>query len=319
MITVELKAFIDESGTHDGRLTTMAGLLGRADRWLEFKQKWRSILIRDGLPYIHAIDLKQGRKAFKDKTKWPFPRRLALAQELGKLTEDHALCSLSVLLNKADYDAAYIAGEKDLRKRRSVIDSKYGVCARVYLSMLAELVERYGGPDAQVTVIFEAGAKNQGAAQTIVDDMHNVAPERARFINPTIGYAPKDQCPGVQAADCLVYPVYVQERDGIADFSDLEPGFPEGLPLPQVTHFRAPIRPQTLRDLREGQIAMGGLRRRLGRYWSQLDGFPKDWTVQPLEIGGFLLMPPRPQQPQPEAASPPETDEPIGFVRLECE
>src|SRR5262252_1626158 len=104
--------------------------------------------------------------------------------------------------------------------------------------MLAELVERYGGPDAQVTVIFEAGAKNRGAPQTIVDNMRDVAPERARFINPTIGYAPKDECPGVQAADCLVYPVYVQERDGIAEVSDLEPGFPESLPLPEVTHFR---------------------------------------------------------------------------------
>src|SRR6266566_5422628 len=115
MTTVELKAFIDESGTHGSGLTVMAGWLGYADRWAEFESKWRSILIRHGLSYIHAIDMKQGKKAFKDKIKWPFPRRLKLAKELGQLTEDHTLCSLSVLLSNADYDAAYIGGDKDLR------------------------------------------------------------------------------------------------------------------------------------------------------------------------------------------------------------
>jgi|SRR5208282_1272457 len=315
MTTVELKAFIDESGTHGSGLTVMAGWLGYADRWAEFEPKWRSILTRHGLPYIHA-----GKKAFTDKIKWPFPRRLELAKQLGQLTEDHTLCSLSVLLSNADYDAAYIGGDKDLRKHRSAVDSKYGVCARVYLSMLAELVERYAGLDGQVTVVFEAGAKGQNAIQTILADMYDVAPDRARFISPTIGFALKDQSPGVQAADCLAYPVYVQEHAGIAEVSDLEKGFPESLPRVGMTHLRAPITVTTLRDLKEGQIAMGGLRRRLGRYWSQLDGFPKGWTVQPLEVGGFVLMPRRPvQQPQLGDVSPPETDEPVAVVHLECE
>ena len=317
--TIELKAFVDESGTHGSGLTVMAGWLGYAKRWAEFEPKWKSILIRHGLPYIHAIDLKQRKKAFKDKLKWPFPRRLALAKELGQLTEDHTLCSLSVILGSSDYDAAYIGGDKDLRKHRSAIDSKYGVCARVYLSMLAELAERYAGLDAQVTVIFEAGAKGQNAIQTIFDDMYDVAPDRARFINPTIGFALKDQSPGVQAADCLAYPVYVQERAGTVDVGDLGGRFPENLPRAGMMHLRAPITVKTLSDLKEGQIGMSGLRRRHGRYWVQLDGFPTDWTLQSLEVGGSVLIPPRSaQQPQLEVSSPPETDGPIGFVHLEC-
>jgi hypothetical protein len=319
MTTIELKAFIDESGTHGSGLTVMAGWLGHADRWVEFDKRWRSVLIQRGLPYIHAIDLKQGRRAFKDKTRWPLPRRIALVVELGKLAEDHALCSLSVLLSSADYEAVYIGGDKDFRKHRSAADSKYGVCARVYLSMLSELVERYAGPDGQVTVVFEAGAKGQNAIQTILADMYDVAPDRARFINPTKGFARKALSPGVQAADCLAYPVYVHEHGGTAEISGLDEGFPESLPQTGMAHLRAPIRVKTLRDLKEGQIAMSYHRRRLGRHWVQLDGFPRGWAVQPLEIGGFVLTPPRPPQPRPEAASPPETDEPVGFVRLECE
>jgi hypothetical protein len=80
MTTIELKAFVDESGTHGSGLTAMSGWLGYADRWAGFEAKWRSILAVHGLRYIHAIDLKQGKKAFKDKIKWPFPRRLELAK-----------------------------------------------------------------------------------------------------------------------------------------------------------------------------------------------------------------------------------------------
>jgi hypothetical protein len=323
MTTVELKAFIDESGTHGAGLTTvMAGWLGYADRWVDFDRQWRSRCLRDGLPYIHAIDLKHGRRVFKDKIKWPFPRRLTLAKELGELTEQATICSLSVILKKSDYDAVYIGGDKKLRKHRDAVESKYGICARCFLSILAELAERYGGSDAQVTAIFEAGAKGQNVVQTILADMYDVAPDRACFINPTIGFALKEQSPGVQAADCLAYPVYVQESAGIADVSNLEEGWPDTLSAPgsPPTHLRAAIGSQGLRDIREGQIAMGGLRRRLGRYWSRLDGFPKGWTAQPLELGGFVLMPPRPAPPSQQAdVLSPGTDEPIGFVRLECE
>jgi hypothetical protein len=318
---IHLKSFVDESGTHQSGYTVLSGWLGYADRWAALEPKWRSILTVHGLPYIHAVDLKQGRRAFKDKAKWPFPRRLALAQELGSLTEQHTLCSLSVLLKDSDYDAIYIGDDRQMRKHRSAIDSKYGVCARVYLSMLAELVERYAGSDAQVTVIFEAGAKGQGAIQTILSDMYDIAPGRARFINPTIGFALKAQSPGVQAADCLAYPVYVQEQAGIADISDLEEGWPEKLAHTptEMMHLRVPVRPETLKDLKDGQTAVGGLRRRFGRYWSHLDGFPKGWQAIPLRsIEGFVLDPSTPAgQPRQSGEPGPETPEPDHYVHLE--
>jgi hypothetical protein len=177
---------------------------------------------------------------------------------LGQLTEENALCSLSVLLRNIDYDAAYIGYSKDLRKHRDATESKYAVCARVFLSMLSELTERYAGPNAQVTVVFEAGVRGQNAVQTILADMYDVAPDRARFINPTIGFALKDQSPGVQAADCLMYPVYVQEHAGIVDFSELGDDFPDSLRAGETPHLRIPITPATLTDIRKGQIAMGG-------------------------------------------------------------
>jgi hypothetical protein len=225
-----------------------------------------------------------------------------------------------VLLRNHDYDIHYLGGDHKLRKHRSALDSKYGVCSRLFVSMLADMVERYGGDDCQVHLIVEAGAKNQGAVQLLVGGMYDIAPDRARFISPYVTYAEKRLSPGVQAADLLVYPGYVLERENRVEVDKLYEGFPDDLPREEVTSFRAQITPQTLVDLKSGQIELGGLRRRLGRHWSHLDGFPKGWTAQPLELGGFVLAPPRSSRlPQQEAGSHPERPEPIGFVHLECE
>jgi hypothetical protein len=104
MAFVELVAYADESGTHAGSgLTVMAGWVAYAERWHELEQKWRTMLVRNGLPFIHAIDLKQGKGQFKDKRKWPEPRRTALGGEASQLVVDHALFSLSVILRDRDY------------------------------------------------------------------------------------------------------------------------------------------------------------------------------------------------------------------------
>jgi hypothetical protein len=316
---VELKAFIDEAGTHGGSAyTVMAGWVGHAERWVEFEAKWRELLTRNGLTHIHALDLRQGRGQFKDKSRWPKWRRNNLAEVFGTLAPQYALFSLSVLLRNSDYDQHYIGADRKLRKRRAQIDSKYGVCLRVFMSALAKMVRRYSGEDAQVTLVLEAGHANGGAAQQILADMYDIVPDHARFISPSVVYVQKRRSPSVQAADVLAYPVYVLERDGQADVSDI-PGFPDNLPLAEVTSFRIPITVETLNDVKTGQLAMAEHRRHLGRYWSQLDGFPVGWTAQPLRsVDCFVLTPPPPsRQSQQGGEQRPETPEPAHYVHLE--
>jgi hypothetical protein len=143
------------------------------------------------------------------------------------------------------------------------------------MSLLADLVERYGGSESQVSLVLEAGHANSGAAQRILIDMYDVAGDRARFIAPVIGYAIKNLSPGVQAADLLAYPLFVAERENMAEIANLELGFPDTLPHDLITNFRVPVSVEILRDIKAGQIAMGGIRRRLGRHWAHLDGFPE--------------------------------------------
>lgn len=101
MTAVQLTAYADEAGTHEeSAYTVMAGWVGYAERWAEFEPRWKSLLLRNGIPYIHAVDLKHGKKKFTDRVRWPEHRRLALAQEAGQLAFDHSLFSHTVLLKK---------------------------------------------------------------------------------------------------------------------------------------------------------------------------------------------------------------------------
>jgi hypothetical protein len=318
MPVIGLTVYADEAGTHDGSgFTIMAGWVGYAQRWADFDSKWQILLDRNNLPYIHGKDLRQGTGPFKDKLRWPPAKRAELGNAAIELAQMYALFGLSVVLKNSDYDRYYIGADRRLRKHRAAIDSKYGVCARSFISVLAEFIERYAGADGQVHLVLEDGHKNSGAARDILRDFRYVAPDRARFINPHVTYVAKRDSPGVQAADLAAYPDYILERDGRAEIQDIEPGFPDTLPRGGAARFRAAISSDILQGIKSGQIDMAGLRRRFGRHWSQLHGFPRGWSVASLKSnpGQFLLVPPLSGSIAPTGS---RTPEPEHSVRLRC-
>jgi Protein of unknown function (DUF3800) len=296
----QFTAFIDESGTHDGsKLTVMAALVGRAEDWEVFEAAWRAILLRDGLEYIHGKDLWQGTAQFKDKGKWPFERRYKLGEELCDLYSEKAAYGLVILLNNSEYDQFYIAGDKKLRKHRHPIDSKYGICCRVCLSMVARIMQKYGsiGED-QVRLVFEGGHKNGGAAETILEEMYSLAPVLSQYLGPDITFAPKKNTPGVQAADLLAYPTFALERDEKASFTDFENGFPfDDSGLGGFKTFRAPVRPVTLEEIKLGQKRLYQIRQvaKLRRSTS----WEGEWETRELHSSdGVVLVPPPDQEDQ---------------------
>ena len=252
-----LLAYLDESGTHGGSpLTVMAGWVGRVERWRELDGKWGALLRRplphrQPLTHIHGKELRDGSKQFKG---WPVEERRQLAMAASGMAQEHSLFSISVLLNNNDYDNIYIGADGALRKHRAAIDSKYGVCFRVFLSLVTRILERHE-PNETVQLVLEAGHANGGAAEEIYSSMQNIAPNLARFVSG-ITYARKKESPGVQAADLLAYPIFVTERDGTAEYSDVDLTIDRPLPRDQTVNYRVPIQRQTLIDIKIGQIAI---------------------------------------------------------------
>lgn len=124
----------------------------------------------------------------------------------------------------------------------------------MFLSLITRILERHE-PSEIIQLVLEAGHANGGAAEEIFAAMRKIAPDLARFVSG-ISYARKKETPGVQAADLLAYPVFVTERDGTAEYSDIELTIDRPLPRDQIVNYRVSIQPQTLRDIKIGQIAI---------------------------------------------------------------
>ena len=170
------------------------------------------------------------------------------------MAQEHSRFSISVLLTNNDYQEIYIGADRALRKHRAAIDSKYGVCFRVFLSLVTRILDRHE-PNETVHFVIEAGHSNGGAAEEIFAGMEKIAPDLARYVSG-ITYVWKKQSPGVQAADMLAYPVFVTERDETAEYSDIDLTVDAPLPRDRIVNYRVPIRPETLADIKMGQIAI---------------------------------------------------------------
>jgi hypothetical protein len=229
---------------------------GFDDQWRDFDRQWAAVLRqpfphRGPISHIHGKELRQGTKQFKG---WPLHERQQLAMAASGLAQRYSDFSISVLLENSDYDRIYIGADRALRKHRDAIDSKYGVCFRVFLSLVTRILDRHY-PSETVKIVVEAGHSNGGAAEEIFSGMEKIAPDLARFVS-AITYVRKRESAGVQAADMLAYPVFVLERDGEPEFSDIDLTVGEPLPKIEKANYRVPVRPETLVDIKTGQIAI---------------------------------------------------------------
>lgn len=85
--------------------------------------------------------------------------------------------------------------------------------------------------------------------------IEEIAPDLARHVS-SITYVRKKESPGVQAADLLAYPVFVTDRDGTAEYPDIDLTIDAPLPRDRIVNYRVPIRPETLANIKVGQIVI---------------------------------------------------------------
>jgi hypothetical protein len=262
---MELIAYLDEAGTHGGSsLTVLAGWVADVDRWVSFDAASAGLLARNGLTHVHGTELMGGKGPFKG---WPRDRRATLSGEIAEICLKHTLFGIVCLLDNAEYDRVYIGDNAEMRKKRSALDSKYGVCFRTAISLIPRLVERASLVDgSSLKIILEDGHQNVGAAPEIFRAFNELADEPIRSLLKEVKVDQKRASYGLQAADMLAYPAWRGETDGTLVHRDID-YFAEDAPLalPVGAPFRVPIRPDTLTDLRTGTLALPQYRRQLRR------------------------------------------------------
>jgi hypothetical protein len=208
--------------------------------------------------HVHAKDIRQGSGSFKQ---WPYERRSRLLRELlDSLAEGSDYC-LVVDLNNHEFDNHYRSPDKNERRRRGVVDSKYGVCFRVFINLITQIVEQRS-PGECFTITLETGHQNRGAAETIFAEFIKYAPEQARLITSVL-YVDKAQAIGVQAADLIAYVYFRGFNDSLLEGSvefrlpHVRAQNPPNVPTPTpnlISTYNAAITQEMLEEIRQGQI-----------------------------------------------------------------
>jgi hypothetical protein len=249
---------IDESGTHDDSpYMIMGGVVARNAQWQDHDKRFGKLLKNNGLTYFHAEEMRNNRNEYKN---WSDYSKIELASRINKVQEKTTLFRFATYLNKSDYEREYKSLPGLTRIQH---DTKYGICYRLSLCFVVEMLERtFGTKEFEVNFVLE---ENQWFADAlrIFCQIQKYVPE----IGKHLGYCipgKKKKIFGLQSADAVSYAAY--RHEAIGDHSDLllyEPDWhlkeAKQMVRSKSPVFRADAKADILRDLKEGKVALQNL------------------------------------------------------------
>jgi hypothetical protein len=193
----------DGSGSESGeRATVVACFFNSAKNWDEFDRRWRALLERFQVPYLHMREFAHSVGPF---TKWKGEEHLRreFLQEALNIIETTGCISFATLV---DSDA-FVDFERRHGQTRS-INGAYVFAARVCLSKISGWCQ-HGRLRKPVEYIFEDGDANQNVLRAIMRQDGEPEP----IFRPKISVDPQRSIVPLQAADLLAYELLKGHRD----------------------------------------------------------------------------------------------------------
>lgn len=253
---VLVTVYIDESGTHDSPLMTMAGLVGRLGQWATFDAKWKAMLAKDGIEFYHAKKMIHGQDQFRG---WSQARKEASAKQVNKIIQRHSQFGFTLVLKDDEYRDHYqMPGV--VRPRKLRLDSRYGLCFRMCLAIVPDLVRQtWSDHEIDLHFVLESGHKNYGDAERVFHEVKEDNQPNISNLLRTISSGSKREFPGLQGADVPAHVSFGFETSGDVPVVDL--GGPhmaaemmsKKSSLKKAPTFRYHIKPETLREVRRLQ------------------------------------------------------------------
>jgi hypothetical protein len=201
-------AYIDVSGGHAGSpVMVMGGYIGRLGQWQNLDRQFGLLLKRSGLTYHHTRKMFHGNGEYAG---WTRPQKIRYINKVGRIIDRNTLCGFTVRMTHEDYEKHFKAGDgpKGLR-----LDSKYGVCFRLFLSYMPRLLDR-SFQDIQLHIVLEAGDAGIGDSEVIFASYKKEAPSDLAEMVKSLTVADKKKYYGLQIADWAAYAAFHAEQDG---------------------------------------------------------------------------------------------------------
>jgi hypothetical protein len=241
--TVVLKAYFDDSGSHDqAKITSMGGFIGDVDMWEQFDDHWKPLLVAPDqapLSEFKMYDCVHGFNEFSAPL-WGFADRLRLAGKMVDVIVDTETLAIGSSVIRAHFDPL-LASDWFRHK----VPRSYYLCFEYCIQAAVNWTRRYNvafGRDERVALVFDEQTEFAPLAHELYDEYKKSDKYGDRLISISF-VSSKDLCP-LQAADLLAYGTY--------DLS-MRRYYPE------MTRSDFPVGPVFDRMMNEGVAKAGGI------------------------------------------------------------
>jgi hypothetical protein len=148
-------AHFDASGHPDDphvHYLTVAGFLASAEQWIAFERKWKKVLAKYDVPYLHMKEFSHSQGAFKGWDQEPKKqKRNQFMAELVNLVLRHLRHSFAMTISLDDYRA------NEAKHHIRTISSPLAIAGVMAIEDLVEVATAMKQPLHEIRVFFEDG------------------------------------------------------------------------------------------------------------------------------------------------------------------
>jgi hypothetical protein len=201
-LVVVLKAYMDESGVHDGSpVVTVAAYLARPRDWQAWTKRWNAA--KRPIKVFHAVDAQNLEGEFKGREK---DERDAIVKRILPVIVEAEFPGIVIGIHMDEFRKA-IGSRPDLTD--DVFRTPYGACFQWLVQSIMYLQARTGNRE-RIGFVHETNAFKNEALEGF-DHIKRYGNPQGTVIGLTFGS--KQDCSPLQAADILAYEGNKRLRD----------------------------------------------------------------------------------------------------------
>lgn len=249
-----LTSYLDESGTHGGDLSVMAGFLADARQWRKFEKRTAKLFARFRVDIFHTIDVKRTDKDFEG---WPVDRKIEFLDEFHHIINETTEMGYAAILLEKDYQY-YLSLPWPAKARK---DARYTLLFRACMAdaidgiLTIDRLKHQSEP--RLNVVLESGGPNPGDVTRLYNSFKVRFGADSNKILSGLTFEDKGDCLPLAAADLFAYSVHAAET-GAKPIGTPRKPLKSEKSYPGHLH-RIPLIPDTLLSLYEQalEIASG--------------------------------------------------------------
>jgi hypothetical protein len=201
--TVGLKAFFDDSGTHDGsKVLALAGCIAREEQWLYFAQAWQAMLDEYEIQVFHMSELESLKGEFSG---WTEERKRKLIGSVIGIARKWAKNSIASVVLVDEYAQVI----PDWAKKSAAFGDDYNFCFQMCIGQAMGWVDALNPPMPardQVAFVFDQQEKLEGVTRNTFTQIKKFRDVGDRM--GTLAFASKKRFLPLQLADFFAYESY---------------------------------------------------------------------------------------------------------------